>query len=224
MKWTILITVLFAQISFAGDRSVSTEEDTRVDSSGNYLFNGVTYMSMQAEDATWMDTVWSLEVESLSNNLFDLVLSPAPKRISVKALSSFRTEDWVKQWNNKLVTSDKVSGLEQGEYSSKFMALMQYMPDVLEENDRFSIEAHGESISLSVNDSVVATVSDANQFSFWMSAWMSASKIGIYADGDMLANGQIESYLADLLEDGVPSLEPSLFAGSSSLSDAASLL
>lgn len=220
----MLATILIAQLSIASDLSANEVDSVHVDSNNNYLYNGITYMSMQAEDMTWMDTVWSLELESLSNNLFDLVLSPAPKRINIKVLSSFRSEDWVAQWNNKLIVSDRVSGLEQGEYASKFMALVQYLPETLQENDHFSIEAIGDAVRLSINDEVLATVADNNQFGFWMSAWMSASKIGIYADGDMLANGNIESYLVELLEDDAPSLEPSLIAASSNSNDTASLL
>lgn len=207
MKKVTCLLIALLSLGFSGGLFAADEGNTASD----YLYNGITYMSMQADDGEWMDTVWALEVESASNNLFDLVVSPTPKRISIKALTDFKSDEWIQVWNRKLRALDMSSGLEQGEYAKSFAAVMQYLPEQLNANDQFSIESISRSeIKLSINGEELATFEADSQFSFWMSAWMSAPNAGIYADGNMLAQGNIDSYLLELLEDEVPSLDPSM--------------
>lgn len=207
MKTLTTLIAIFAIAIFAAKTQASEE----VEASEEFLYNGITYMSMQSDDEEWMDTVWALEVTDASNNLFDLVVRPMPKRISVKALTSFDTREWVAVWNRKLQAMDLNSGLEQGEYAKSFAAITEKLPERLEVEDKFSIEADTENrIILSLNGERIAIVEAANNFNFWMTAWMSASKAGIYADGSMLAGGNIDSYLVDLLDGEVPMLDPTL--------------
>lgn len=199
---TICLTALFSGSLIAADQTNSSPE---------YLYNGITYMSMQSNDGSWMDTVWALEVEDTSHNLFDLVVSPAPKRMSIKVLTTFESKEWVKVWNTKLQALDLNSGLEQGDYAKSFMAVTEYLPEILNADDQFSIEVNADkALKLIVNGEELVTLDSANHFNFWMSAWMSAPRAGIYADGNMLAGGNIDSYLVDLLGSEAPSLDPSL--------------
>lgn len=206
MKLISLFTVLTLSGFSAGSIAVEEQE-----SALDYQYNGITYMSMQADDGTWMDTVWALEVTAPSNNLFNLVVAPTPKRISVKMLTSFDTQDWIDVWNRKLQAMDLNSGLEQGDYAKSFAAITEKLPQRLEAEDQFSIEIDiDRQISLILNGEERATLDAGNNFNFWMTAWISASKAGIYADGSMLAGGDIDSYLVDLLDGDVPSLDPTL--------------
>jgi len=178
-----------------------------------YQYNGITYMSMQADDGSLMDTVWALEVEATSGSLFDLVVSPSPQRISVKALTEFDSKEWIAIWNRKLQAVDMNKGLEHAKYAKSFSVVTDYLPKMLSVGDQFSIESTVDSeMTVSLNGQKLATIGSKNTFNFWMSAWISAAQVGIYADGSMLAEGDIDSYLIDLLIDEAPSLDPSLIS------------
>lgn len=193
----------------AGGLNAAEEQNVLPD----YQYGGITYMSMQADDGSWMDTVWALEVEDVTSNLFDLIVSPTPKRISVKVLTDFDSAEWVAIWNRKLQAVDINKGLEQAEYAKSFSVVTDYLPETLSVDDQFTIESAGNSqLIVSLNGQELVTIDSDNTFSFWMSAWMSAAKAGIYADGSMLAQGNIDSYLVDLLDGEVPSLDPSLIS------------
>ena len=177
----------------------------------DYKYNGITYMSMQADNGSWMDTVWALEVEDVTSNLFDLIVSPTPKRISVKVLTEFDSAEWIAIWNRKLQAVDINNGLAQAEYTKSFAVVTDYLPEVLSENDQFSIESVGETgLTISFNGEKIVTIKSDHTLSFWMSAWISAPNAGIYADGSMLAQGDIDTYLIDLQEGVIPALDPSL--------------
>ena len=91
---------------------------------------------------------------------------------------------------------------------------MQYLPQQLAPNDVFSIESDGmTAIRFLLNDEVLTSMEASSQFSFWLSAWTSASSAGIYVDGNMLAKGSIEPYLAKLFE-GNASSSPEFFTAS----------
>lgn len=203
---SLLAAILVTGFGFAASAFATTEEQ------GDYIYNGVTFMSMQASDGDWMDTVWALEVHSSSNNLFDLVVSPTPKRISVRVLTDIDSNEWVEVWNRKLQALDLNSGLEQGEYAKSFKTITQYLPKQLRSDDQFALENKGAKLEISLNGDVLATIDSDKHFSFWMSAWMSASNAGIYADGSMLANGKVDSYLLDLIDGEAPVLDPTLLS------------
>ena len=209
MKVTRGLLLFVLTNMFVGGLSVTDEENVMPE----YQYNGVTYMSMQADDGSMMDTVWALEVETASSSLFDLVVSPVPKRISVKALTEFDSREWIAVWNRKLQALDMNKGLKQAKYAESFSVVTDYLPETLGVGDQFSIESiAGSQMTLSLNGQKLATIDSDNAFNFWMSTWISAEHAGVYADGSMLAEGDIESYLVDLLADEAPSLNPSLIS------------
>ena len=179
----------------------------------DYQYGGITYMSMQADDGSWMDTVWALEVEDVDSDLFDLVAKPTSKRISIKVLTEFKSSEWVAIWDRKLQALNINNGLAQSDFGKSFAMVTEYLPEVLNENDQFGIESDGTTgLTISFNGEKIAALESESAIGFWMSVWISASDAGIYADGIMLAQGNIDEYLIDLQEGTVPSLNPTLIS------------
>ena len=203
---------LLSQFVFAN--SVVETDEVETDETEAYTPNGISYMSMQADNGSWMDTVWLLEVEEASGSLFDVVVSPTRKRISVKVLTDIDSQEWISIWNRKLAALNLNNGLQQGQHAKAFSQVMQYLPQQLAPNDVFSIESDGmTAIRFLLNDEVLTRMETSSQFSFWLSAWTSASSAGIYVDGSMLAKGSIEPYLAKLFAEKASS-SPEFFTAS----------